>query len=914
MFDAFIIPAIILFFIAIILPLINAYRTSGLRSKLNELSGEINQLKQLLADGVEQKPAAKPLDQQPLPAKKSPEQPQKSAKIQTEAQHEATKEKAEIKSASTTARSNLEENIASKWFVWVGAAAIALAGIFLVKYIAEQGILTPAVRMVLAFVMGATLAFGGEWVRRRPIQQMIAALKPSYVPMALTASGILVMYVTVFASYSLYELIGPLVAFGLLGFVSLVAFGLSILQGAPVAFLGLIGGLVTPALVSTGSGSVVGLFGYLAMVIVACAGVMRYRPWWWLGFAAAAGAGLWVLLWSFTQYGRGDVFVIGLFLAVVILALSLLVNVDEADKSSPERATILPQMQAHMDLPGYFAVALMTVAVCSVAYLLPLVVERFSGAALTLLGVVAGIIAAMAYARPRLSIVALGALGLPVAGFSLWGAANIVAGFGRDFGLEVDPVWQPELSPEVFRFLKWIAGFALVMGVGGFFVATRAAAKGHQPVYWLALSIIAPIALLIIAYLTFHASFADTNWAFAALVLALAALLACVLIRKAALKSPAKHDNLFLGLYAVAVVAGISLTMVFLLKDAWLTVALALQLPAIAWISNQLKLDLLRKIAFVIGAAIFIRLAANPFLADYAREHFFGQHWVLYGYGIPAVASHFAALWFRQQKDDALVVMLEGLRVVFAILLISAEIRIFATGDLLAWRFNLVEAALQSIVWLAVAWSRLRAFAISGRIVDKWSGYALLGLGLLMTFGASLLIKNPFLTGELVGRWFLFNTLFLAYIFPAGLIWFIIGLPLKNFTQKNQAMAGVGVLVLLFTYVTLETRHVFQGQSISHILATSEAEMYTYSVVWLVFAFALLMFGLIKKRAVSRYAALLVLVLTVLKVFLSDMNDLAGLWRVASFLGLGLSLVGIGYLYQRFLYLPQAEKKNELNQ
>jgi len=92
-------------------------------------------------------------------------------------------------------------------------------------------------------------------------------------------------------------------------------------------------------------------------------------------------------------------------------------------------------------------------------------------------------------------------------------------------------------------------------------------------------------------------------------------------------------------------------------------------------------------------------------------------------------------------------------------------------------------------------------------------------------------------------------------------------------------------------------------------MPTSDAEIYAYSVVWLVFAFALLMFGLVKKRPVSRYAALLVLVITVLKVFLSDMNDLAGLWRVASFLGLGLSLVGIGYLYQRFLYLPQAGPK-----
>jgi uncharacterized membrane protein len=31
-----------------------------------------------------------------------------------------------------------------------------------------------------------------------------------------------------------------------------------------------------------------------------------------------------------------------------------------------------------------------------------------------------------------------------------------------------------------------------------------------------------------------------------------------------------------------------------------------------------------------------------------------------------------------------------------------------------------------------------------------------------------------------------------------------------------------------------------------------------------------------------------------------DMNALSGLYRVASFVVLGLSLIGIGYLYQRF--------------
>jgi uncharacterized membrane protein len=37
------------------------------------------------------------------------------------------------------------------------------------------------------------------------------------------------------------------------------------------------------------------------------------------------------------------------------------------------------------------------------------------------------------------------------------------------------------------------------------------------------------------------------------------------------------------------------------------------------------------------------------------------------------------------------------------------------------------------------------------------------------------------------------------------------------------------------------------------------------------------------------------------KVFLVDMSDLAGLWRVLSFLGLGLALIGLGAVYRRFV-------------
>ena len=50
-----------------------------------------------------------------------------------------------------------------------------------------------------------------------------------------------------------------------------------------------------------------------------------------------------------------------------------------------------------------------------------------------------------------------------------------------------------------------------------------------------------------------------------------------------------------------------------------------------------------------------------------------------------------------------------------------------------------------------------------------------------------------------------------------------------------------------------------------------------------------------------RLAALALVGLAAAKVFLVDMAGLDGLWRVLSFLGLGVSLIGLGAFYRRFL-------------
>jgi uncharacterized membrane protein len=64
----------------------------------------------------------------------------------------------------------------------------------------------------------------------------------------------------------------------------------------------------------------------------------------------------------------------------------------------------------------------------------------------------------------------------------------------------------------------------------------------------------------------------------------------------------------------------------------------------------------------------------------------------------------------------------------------------------------------------------------------------------------------------------------------------------------------------------------------------------------------LLAAGIALRSQAVRLASAAVVVLSALKVFLIDMHDLTGIWQAASFIGLGVVLIGIGWFYQRLLF------------
>jgi uncharacterized membrane protein len=447
------------------------------------------------------------------------------------------------------------------------------------------------------------------------------------------------------------------------------------------------------------------------------------------------------------------------------------------------------------------------------------------------------------------------------------------------------------LPPELGPFALAALFFGALFGVGSFIAIWGAA----RPALWAALSAWVPALLFVIAYWRFLDFGLDLRWATASLVLAAANLLAVYRVERYRTE---RGYSAVLGFYAAAVSLLLSLGMAMTLRQAWLTVALSVQLPALGWIWRRLRATAIRILAMTIAAVVLARLVLNYAIFEYPLDDGL-MNWVLYGYGIPAVMFLSAARLFSRSGDHGLSEVLRAGALLFSVLLVTLEIRVLTTGALGTPYSTLLEQSIQTVAWLTFA-TGLNL----GRELDRVRRYAVAGLTLaavLQILFFHLWISNPIYTHEPVGVVPVFNLLFLAYAVPSALL-FYLATSAERYWPRPVGMAlRILAFALIWIYLTLEVRRTFQG-SVMTEAHQSDLEYYAYSMIWLAYAGLLLLLGIWFGKGTLRYASLAVLLLTVLKVFIGDMSDLTGLYRVASFLLLGLSLIGIGWLYQRFVF------------
>jgi uncharacterized membrane protein len=664
-------------------------------------------------------------------------------------------------------------------------------------------------------------------------------------------------------------------------------------QGPLVAIVGLLGGFALPILMESKDPFAPGLFGYFATLFIAVCAVMVWRQALWLAVSAIVAGGAWVFIWSAGPFEIGDGLTLALFTAVIGTGFAFAGGVasDDANPAlwhKPWRPK--EPLQSAAFIGGKVALLLMLVV---------LIRDGYGNGSLIGLAVFAIAACIAATRAQRFDFLPLMAGSAVLLGFALWGARLHVEGWVEGWLVQGADPWGPEPSAQSGAYLRYSMGFGAAALIGGYVVLW----KSVRPWVWATFGAVVPIGLMVTAYATLRSLEPSITWAFAALGLA-----AVYVGLTARLRGVAEDEapRLALGIYAMAVCACIAMALAFVLRDAWLSVSLGALLAATGVISRQLALPQLRWPAIAIALVVLARLGLNLHVLDYADTQWLGRYWVIYGYGLPLVMFHLAWQQFDgANTKDLLSKVLEGGRIALLTMLVSAVIRVTVSGSLGAERLSLLEAGLQGSSWLVSAAACWWRWSHKGGFIDKWAGRVLTTMGLGAVALCLFTWLNPLIDRQMVGNWPLVNALTPAYLLPGVLIAFI-GYALRNHaTRKVLKLAWPPVsLGLVLVWLSMEVRRFFHAPGNLYVTRMTTPENYTYSAVWLLFAISLLAAGIVSRRAQLRYASLAVLVLVVLKVFLIDLSDLEGLLRVASFLGLGLCLVGIGFIYQRFVHQP----------
>jgi uncharacterized membrane protein len=777
---------------------------------------------------------------------------------------------------------SFEEQFGTRWVVWVGGVALALGAFFLVKYSIEQGWIGPGVRIFLGALFAAALIAGGEWTRRNEIRAGFGEIPAADIPSILTAAGTIAAFATTWAAYALYDFLSPGAAFLVLGAVALGTLAAALLHGPWLAALGLVGAYVTPLMVTTEEPSFWALYLYLAVVTAAAFGLARIRLWRWLALTALAFSACWILP------GLSDAALHStaphVFYAIMgyALAAGLIVSgLAYGPRAVPDAIDVVSSLA----LIAFLIVAALVV-----------IASRHETLALVGFSALAAASVAIAWRAPS------GMLAVPVAAAL---AALVMAEWAVETSLEtlIAPGGPTAGAvPEPFRAefgLHLLLGgaFAVLFGAAGFLAQGRSA-RGEIPIIWAATGIATPIAILLALYYRIYGF--ERSLPFAALALLLAALYA-VATETLTKRPPRPGQAGAAALFAVGTIAALALTLTLALEKGWLTVALALMVPGIAYVAEHRPMPLLRALAALVSLLVLLRIGWEPRIVgdEVGTTPIF--NWLLYGYGVPALSFWVAGHLLRRRADDTASRVTDSLAILFTVLLAVMEIRHYInSGDIYRPACGLNEIALDVCVGLAMAIGLERLRGRTNNIVHDIAALVVAAVSLLaIVFGLGA-NYNPLVTGEPVGGRF-FNLILLGYGLPAVLA---IALALVARTTRPmpyRAIAAATAVTLSILYLSLEVRRLYHG-AILTAGATSDAEQYTYSAVWLAYGVVLLLAGILLRSQPARLASAAVLILTIAKVFLYDMAGLTGIFRALSFIGLGLVLVGIGYLYQRLLF------------
>jgi uncharacterized membrane protein len=166
---------------------------------------------------------------------------------------------------------NFEEMVAGRWLNYVGILALLFAVTFFLKYAFDNNWVGPRGRVGIGLLAGSILY---------PWSQHLLARGYKYFSEGIAGLGAAVLYLSLWAGWHYYHIFPQNIAFMAMIVVTGVTLAVAVGRSSErIAFLALVGGLITPILVSTGENHEVALFTYLTILGAGVLGIAWVRDW-----------------------------------------------------------------------------------------------------------------------------------------------------------------------------------------------------------------------------------------------------------------------------------------------------------------------------------------------------------------------------------------------------------------------------------------------------------------------------------------------------------------------------------------------------------------------------------------------------------------------------------------------------------
>jgi uncharacterized membrane protein len=684
---------------------------------------------------------------------------------------------------------SLESRVGSQWFNRIGIIAMLIGVAWFLKFAFDNHWVGPAGRVLIGLVSGAALIAWSERFRSKGYAAFSYSLK---------AVGSGVLYLSLWAAFSLYHLISPGVAFA--GMVLVTAFNAFIAwrQSAELlAVYAIVGAFSTPLLLSTGRNEEVFLFSYLLMMNAATMALLVLKGWNRLLVLSFLGtvAFYWGWYWQFyvpAAFVTTTVFLsffVLLFAAATILARHRRVHPEQDDVAR----VLVSLANAAFGFLGFYAMLSQNgsgrntaLAWCSVgfgAFYLGVrkLMERTPIAGSRL--------ASLSDIQLSIAIVFL-TLAVPLAVHGHW----VTVGWMAEGAVLV---WVATRLRT--RLMQVLAGGALSLGL---ISLAMDATIGQTRVLWNT------------RLLSFAVSIA---------AMAVATMLAQSEAKRARGEAKREDPAESAGNWKLLAQTGA------VIVHALVIIAVLLEIHTYWWSGPPPAPNMpdLRTPGSLLGSAIWLMVASGAIVWAAARRR--------------ASLSESTAQQTTTQLAEAICWFAAGLFVLF-------------TG---------MPYPQQQVIWNL----RFVAFVVAIASI-VWAGRQVRGRAAQLYIGASVLATVLALTA-------------ICY-------------EISTFWSTRALLAAPGSMLY--------------G---SQLAGRQMAERFSYSAWFLIAGAALLAVGFRRRSALLRWQGLVLLAVTIFKVFLLDTSTLSQGYRIISFLALGALLLGVSFAYQRdWLHLRAAGATN----